>query len=199
MWRCTFARWQCLPVFVGFLLLALGNSFADVVSTEVVGATKAASAHAIEEVRNRLFRVLQDLHEVAGQVAVFFRIVEAGGLAAVSDTARATDAMNVVGDLAGQVVVDHVGDAFDVQTTSSDVSGDQDLSLAAAEVAQGFFAFALESVSVDRSRRDLGLGHEGSQEVSGFLGFDEHQDAVFFSAGCVLLENLLKKDKKFNL
>ena len=51
-------------------------------------------------------------------------------MADVADTAGTSDTMDVVIDVVGQVVVDHLGDIRDIETTGSHVGGDEDGALA---------------------------------------------------------------------
>lgn len=55
----------------------------------------------------------------------------------LASTTGTTDAVHVVVNVLGQVIVDHVGHVGDVQTTRSNISGHQDAALAAAEGTQG--------------------------------------------------------------
>jgi hypothetical protein len=96
----------------------------------------------LEALGNLLLALDEEFREVAmlgelrwrvrcdGIVAI---VVEAGGEAAVADAAGTTNAVNIFIDFIGEVVVDDVHDVFDIKTPGSDVSSNEDWSLAIAE------------------------------------------------------------------
>ena len=71
----------------------------------------------------------------------------------VARTARAADAMRVVLDVAGRVVVDHVRDGGHVDAAAEHVGSDDDRDLAGLEGVECALALALVLVPVHGRRR----------------------------------------------
>merc|ERR1711988_780850 len=65
-----------------------------------------------------------------------------------TEAARATDAVDVVLDVAGEVVVDDEGDLLHINTTSEEVSGDEDTRRASAELVHDDVTLLLGGFSV---------------------------------------------------
>lgn len=49
----------------------------------------------------------------------------------------------------GEVIVDHVGDALDIEAARGEIGGDEDFELAFAESFHDFVAFGLIEIAVD--------------------------------------------------
>ena len=79
--------------------------------------------------------------------------------------------MDVVLSIFGDAVVDHVGDAGDVDAACGDVGGDEDLEFTGLEAGEGFHAVGLVDVRVHGC--DLGLAG----------AFDHAGDLVCLAAG----------------
>ena len=86
--------------------------------------------------------------------------------------------MHVLVDRLGEVVVDDVGHALDVQTAGGDGGGDEDGHLAGFEVGQGFLPLALQSIAVDGGRGKTLAGQVGGEEVAVALGLHEDEGPV---------------------
>ena len=86
----------------------------------------------------------------------------------------ATGAVHVVLVGGGRVVLQHAGDAVDVDAAGGDVGGDQHVHVAAAERAEGALALALAAVAVDGLGADAGLLQLLGQAVGAVLGAGEH-------------------------
>ena len=91
----------------------------------------------------------QKLQQLTANVAVLF-IEEGGSQPQVSHPARSSNAMNVLLNVNGEVKVHHVLDIGNVQTTSSNCSGNQDGSLSTLEAL-----LWLSRLSGDAPRIDL--------------------------------------------
>ena len=71
--------------------------------------------------------------------------------------AGAADAVDIILARCGEVVVDNVGDAGDIEPTSSDVGRYQDLHMVALEEVECLLPLALGLVAVDRFRFEAAL------------------------------------------
>ena len=76
---------------------------------------------------------------------------EGDGVAFFFGACGAADAVDVVLGIDGDVVVEDVGDAFDVEASCGDVGGDEDVVLTFTESLEGALALDLGAVSVDLS------------------------------------------------
>ena len=90
----------------------------------------------------------------------------------------AADAVHIGLGLVGQIEVDDVADAVDVDAARRDVGRHQGADLAGAELAEHALALVLRLVTVDRMRRDARLGELAHHLVGAVLGTSEHQRAV---------------------
>ena len=92
--------------------------------------------------------------------------------------ARPADPVHVVLGILGQVVVDDVGDALDVEAARSDVRGDEDGEPPVLEVLQDLQAPLLRDVAGERPRR-VAVGRESANELGRRrAAVDEDQDAA---------------------
>ena len=89
--------------------------------------------------------------------------VDGNTLAAESSTT--TDSVDVVLTIAGQVVVDDKGDLLNIDTTSPDISGDEDSRIALSEVLHNAVALLLGHLAVHRGDSEVGLTHLVGQPV----------------------------------
>lgn len=109
-----------------------------------------------------LVRCLDELSDVGGHLLDLGLVVvgdvlevadvvlgdKVDGHTLATETTRATDAVDVVLDVAGKVVVDDEGDLLDVDTTSEKVSGDEDTGGTSAELVHDDVALLLGGLSV---------------------------------------------------
>jgi hypothetical protein len=91
----------------------IAGSSVTAATTSTTTSTAATEARALtsdrlEELRNLLVGLLEEIDEVADNTAVT-TVEESSGNTSVSCTSGTTDAVNVIVDVGGQVVVDHVG------------------------------------------------------------------------------------------
>ena len=80
-------------------------------------------------------------------------VEECGGDTRATGTTSTTNAMNVVIDVGGKVVVDDMGDVGDIETTSNNGGGNHDGSATLVEGLEGRFAFPSGSITMN--------GHSG--------------------------------------
>ena len=124
---------------------------------------------------------------LAGDVALdeFFELVEGAvfvfgdegdGVALGFGAAGATDAVDVVFVLKGEVEVDDVGDAGDVDAAGGDICADEDAEFSFFEFIKGALALVLGAVAVDRFGGDAGLAELLGEAAGGVLHFHKDED-----------------------
>ena len=121
---------------------------------------------------NLLVGLTEKFNQFADDVLVA-TVEECGGQTGVPSTSGTTNTMNIVVDIAGEVVVDNVGDVGDIQTTSGNGGGDHDGGLAGPESVESVFSLALSAITVDRSGRQVVAVKEVTEHISHALGLDE--------------------------
>ena len=144
----------------------------------------------------------QHIDQVLGLGGVSPREQRVGRARAVL-TARTSDSVDVVLRVVGVVVVDDELDVVDVETSGSDVRGDEDGRGAVLELLQHPLALLLLLVAVDAHGGVAVAAHQ-TRELVGFpLGLGEDEDFVLGLAadfieqfGEFLLLRKKKKDKK---
>ena len=100
---------------------------------------------------------------------------EQDGLALATGTAGTADTVNVGFGIVRNVVVHHVGDALDVQTTGDYVGGDQDVQLALTQLVDGTLTQLLRDVTVQGFTGVTTGGQLAGQLFGGILGAHEDQ------------------------
>ena len=98
--------------------------------------------------------------------------------AVAARTRRAPDPVHVHLHVLGQVVVDHVGDAVDVEPSAGQVRGDQHRQLAVVHLLHDGVAFGLGQVAVDPVRLDASLRQITDQLIDAALEATEHERQV---------------------
>ena len=83
----------------------------------------------------------------------------------------------LLGDL-GEIVIDHVRDAVDVDATGRDIGGDQDRDVAVLEALERTLTRALGLVAVDGGGADVRSVELLDELVRPVLGAREHERAV---------------------
>ena len=102
---------------------------------------------------------------------------EADGVADGLGAAGAADAVDVVFGVGGEVVIDDVRDAVDVDAAGGDVGGDEDAEGAAAEVVEGLEALILGAVGVEGAAGDVEGVEAAGDAVGAVFGAGEDEDA----------------------
>jgi len=90
-----------------------------------------------------------------------------------SETARATNAMDVVLKVAGKVVVDDQRDLLDINTTSEQVGGDEHTRRSGTELVQDDITLALRDITVGGGNGELLLAHLLGEPVDSAAGVAE--------------------------
>ena len=91
---------------------------------------------------------------------------EENGLAGAACAAGAADAVHVAFRVVRDVVVEHVGDALNVEAAGGNVGGNQDVEAAVAKLVDGALTLLLRNVAVNRGGGEAA----GTQFLSEFLG-----------------------------
>lgn len=148
---------------------------ATTTSTAATAATKGRlTGNGLEEGRDLLIGLLQQIKQLPHDAAVA-AVEERGRETSVSGTAGTTDTVDVVINVGGKVVVDHVCDVGDIETTSGNSSGDQDGATAIAEHLQGALTLTLSTITVDRGGGEVLVDEEVRERVRHALGLDENE------------------------
>mmetsp|Transcript_13471 Transcript_13471/g.32986 ORF Transcript_13471/g.32986 Transcript_13471/m.32986 type:complete len:573 (-) Transcript_13471:330-2048(-) len=121
--------------------------------------------------------------------------VERGGAATRARAPRAADAVHVVLKRLGQVHVDHVANALDVQPARRHVGGHQHLDAAAGEVAQRALALALAQPAVQRHRGDAVVAQRRRHLVALGLALHKHHGQRHGRPAARLAGRLLRQQR----
>ena len=110
------------------------------------------------------------------QHAAFARGNEQDGIALTTGTTGTANAVDIAFRIVRNVVVQHVGDAFHVETAGGHVGGNQHINLAVLELLDSAFALSLLHVTVDGGSGDTTSGELFSQLFGHLLGTgkDDH-------------------------
>ena len=122
--------------------------------------------------RNRLAQRALD----GPEVSLVFGCDERDGLAGGFHAGRPPDPVHVVGRDRRHVVVDHVRDAFDVDSARRDVRGDQDLVPPASESREGGLPLALAAIPMDSRDVETRLADLPGHAVRASLRADKDED-----------------------
>ena len=111
------------------------------------------------------------------QIFLFLKVAEAYGHARVPRAPRAPDPVHIcLGDI-GQIIVEHMGKAADVNAAGGNVRGHQHADTAVLEAAQRVLPGVLAFVAVDGHSPDARAGKLPHNAVRPMLGAGEHQRA----------------------
>ena len=112
------------------------------------------------------------------KVRHLFTIAERDGGAGCAGSAGAADAVDVGFRLVGQVVVDDVGNAVDVDAAAGNVGGDQNGNFVVGKIGQSALAGVLAFVAVDRLGPDAARVQMPDDAIGAVLGSGEDQRAI---------------------
>src|SRR5256884_209217 len=112
----------------------------------------------------------------AAKVSFVLRSHERDGLPGGLHAGRPSDPVHVVGRDGRNVVVDHVGDALDVDPARRDVRRDEDLVPSTSESGESRLPLALTAVPVDSCDVETGLADLPGHAVRAPLRADEDED-----------------------
>jgi len=112
------------------------------------------------------------------KLIVLFRGEQRERDAALARAGRTADAVDVVLGHGGEVEVDDVADAVDVDAAGDDVGRDEDAGAAALEAVERLLALRLRAVAVDGGTRDARAVERLGDAVGAMLGAGEDQHAL---------------------
>jgi hypothetical protein len=115
---------------------------------------------------------LEEFQEGRNQANVFVSD-EGGGESRFASSARSANAVDVVINVTGHVVVDDVGNVVNVEASGSDVGGDEVGGLSCSEGAKGLLSVLLDTVAVDRSGRESFAYQKIFEQIGFAFGLDE--------------------------
>lgn len=144
------------------------------------GAATTATAkgglarNGLQESRNLLVGLLQEVHELADNTTVA-TVEESSGNTSVTSASGTTDTMDVVVNISRKVIVDNVSDVGDIETTGSNSGSDHDGATAVTEELESTLTLTLSAVTVDRGGREALVDQEIRERVSHALGLDEDE------------------------
>lgn len=84
--------------------------------------------------------------------------------------------MDVLSYVAWSIVVDNMGDVFNVDTSGDDIGADQDVCVAVSERVESLFTLLLRLLSVDQSHAFAGPLEVLMQTINVSDQVDEHDD-----------------------
>lgn len=155
-------------------LSATATAAATTTTTATATAERGLAGNGLKEGRNLLVSLLEELKKLADDTTVA-TVEESSGNTSVSGTTGTTDTMDVVIDISREIVVDDVGDVGNIQTTSSDSSGDQNRAATVAEHLQSALTLTLSAVTVNGSSGEVLVDQEVGQRISHALGLNENK------------------------
>src|SRR4029079_18344606 len=103
-------------------------------------------------------------------------IAEGDGHALGARACGATNAMDITFGDVREVIIDHVADAVDVDSTGGNVGGNQRAPPAIAERRENALALVLRLVAMDRFGGVTGFLQSAYHLVGAMLGAGEHQN-----------------------
>jgi len=143
------------PIFVNFLLLLCFRLPRTKMSR--LDEVRHVSRHLLDLGVVELLQLAQGAQVLVGD--------EVDGHTLSAETTRATNAVNVVLKVAGQVEVDNQRHLLDINTTSQKIRGDQDTAGTSAELVQDDVTVLLAHVTVRRGHSVVTGSHFVSQVV----------------------------------
>jgi hypothetical protein len=118
--------------------------------------------------------LLEKVNQLPDNTAVA-AVEERSGDTSVTRTTGTTNAVNVVINIGGEIIVNDVGDVWNIKTTSSDSSSNQNRATSGAEHLQSTLTFTLGAVTVDSSCREALVQQEVGQSIRHTLGLHEDE------------------------
>lgn len=172
-------------IFAVVTASVLGGAATATTTATAAGSTATVgrlAGQGLEPAGDLLVGLLEELEQVADNTLVA-TVQESGSDTSVTSTTGTTDSVDIVVNVSGQVVADDVGDVGDIQTTSSDGSGNHDRAASRTEHVEGTLTLALGAVSVDRGGREVLAQQEVGQRIGHALGLDENQGQAQVALG----------------
>ena len=80
--------------------------------------------------------IAENLDECPSNLTILVRVVEGSSLSSVTNATSASNPVDVFINIFGEIIIDHMGHAFNVEPSCGNRSGDQNGHFACTEIAQ---------------------------------------------------------------
>jgi hypothetical protein len=155
--------------------IASGIATPTTASTASASTISAAFAsNALQEGRDFLMSLLEKVNQLTDNTTVA-TVEEGSGDTSVTRTTGTTNAVNVVINIGGKIIVNDVGDVWNIKTTSSDSSSNQNRATSGAEHLQSTFTLTLGAITVNSSCREALVQQEVGESIRHTLGLHEDE------------------------
>lgn len=171
-WATEAATAELTEIAVGTTTTATAGATTASATSTTEASTLAGNV--LEERWNLLVGLLEELNEIANDTTVA-TVEEGSGDTSVTGTSSTTDSVDVVIDIGWEIVVDDVGNVWNIQTTSGNSGSDQDWAAAVTEHLQGALTLTLSAVTVDGGGWEVLVDQEIRQRIGHTLGLDEDE------------------------
>jgi len=168
--------------------VAIGTCTSAPAATTTTAATvRRLASNCLKEAGHFLVGFLQEINKLSDDTTI--AAVEKGSRnTRISSTAGTTNAVDIVVNVRGEVVVDDVRDIGDIKATSGNCSGNQDRAASIAEELESPLTLSLSAITVDRRGREILVDQEVRERVGHTLGLDKDER----QATTVRVENIQK-------
>jgi hypothetical protein len=158
-------------------------------TTSATTISAAFASNALQEGGNLLMSLLEKVNQFTDNTTVA-TVEEGSGDTSVTRTTGTTNAVNVVINIGGEIIVNDVGDIGNIKATSSDSSSNQNRAASRTEHLQSTLTFTLGTITVDGSCREALVYQEVRQSIRHTLGLNEDES----EAGRAMSVKDIKKD-----
>merc|ERR1712222_77856 len=124
------------------------TSVAIIAGLRTALTASSMTRHGNKPVRNLLVGLSKNLDQILHNVRVLL-VDHGGGNTIRSSTTGTTNAVNIIVDVMREIIVDHMEDVVDIQTTSSHISGDENGTFLRAEELESSFTFTLVAITMN--------------------------------------------------
>merc|ERR1711963_880973 len=148
------------------------TSVAIIAGLRTALTASSMTRHGNEPVRNLLVGLVKNLDQILHDVRVLL-VDHGGGNTIMSSTTGTTNAVNIIVDVMREIIVDHMEDVVDIQTTSSHISGDENGTFLRAEELES--SFTLVAITMNSNGGVTLVVQEVFNVVAVALGLNEDQ------------------------
>jgi hypothetical protein len=154
--------------------IATATATTSAATTAAAAEARALTSDALKEAGDFLVGLLQQVEKVPNYTSVA-TVEECSGDTSVSGTTGTTNTMDIVINVGGKIVVDHVSDIGDIKSTSSHSSSHENRASTVPEHLQGLLTLALRAVTVDGGGREALINKKIRERVGHALRLNEDQ------------------------
>mmetsp|Transcript_20121 Transcript_20121/g.41456 ORF Transcript_20121/g.41456 Transcript_20121/m.41456 type:complete len:499 (-) Transcript_20121:512-2008(-) len=160
--------------------ITASEAFAATATASATTASATRGGHLVQPRRNNLIVLFKHVTKLADDTGVLF-VDERKRATSVSGTTGTSNSVNVVVNVGWEIVVDHIGDIGNIQTTTCDIGSCHNGGNSALETAQGIFTFTLRLVSVNGASRESVLAQDVFEVVAVTLCLRKDQNQTIFN------------------